>query len=102
MKYIEPKTVQPRILKFLQDVHHQVKVKKDDMPRMLYTAMSYRLGHPHIAAAKALRPIHKVGWRWYWIADQKPTKAMAKAVHERQKEVLKGYTHNMNRKRRIQ
>lgn len=51
------------------------------MPRMIYTAMTHRLGWYHVNAACTLRLVEKDGWRWKWIAGA-PHEGMATALKE--------------------
>ena len=52
------------------------------MPRMLYTAMTYRLSWMHMGCAVRLGIIKRGGWHWYWTHRGAPTMKQAKAIHD--------------------
>lgn len=70
-----------RNLEFLKDVHKQIVVRADDMPRMIFTAMTYRLNWYHVHAAQTLGLVEKEGWRWKWKGPA-PHPDMAVALKE--------------------
>ena len=97
MRTRTPSTIVDRTLKFLKDIHHQLK--RDPQPRALYTAMTYHLSPTTLIAAKRMGILRRAGWNWYWMVGR-PDKEMATQLHEEQVKLSRKYTANYRRYRR--
>jgi hypothetical protein len=88
-----------RVQQFLSDMHKQIVVLGDDMPRAVYTAMHYNLGWTCVAAAQRSGVIRRYGWRWEWVGGS-PSASMAKRVNDARHELERRYARNIINARR--
>lgn len=95
MRIIERGTEHRRTFEFLKEVHSAIK-GGDDMPRVLYTAMHYRLSGSTLAAAQQEGIIRRYGWRWEWTGGRL-TLEMADSVAAKAKETRRIYAANIKR-----
>lgn len=93
MRTRAPHTIEARILKFLQHVHQDIVVNDDNRPRVLYTAMTYRLGWSIMSAAQRAGILSRKGWDWSW-HGRAPSKRLASHLREAQLEMQREHARN--------
>lgn len=101
-RIIERNTEKQRTVAFLKELYAMIVEQGDNMPRVTYTAMHYRLGQPTVAAAQRTGIIRRNGWRWAWTGGR-PGLAMAERVTDQAKDIRRAYAANYarNQYRRI-